>query len=246
MITATRIGDLQKVGYSWITCLRAKDIQDLRSRGVVQLSIFDQRDLAEVRDPERPNERLILCRNSLMTEQRRRKREELLAATEGKLNAIAERVAKGRLISEVKIGLAARKVIDRLKMQKHFVLDIGPGKFTFHRNAEIIEREAALNGLYVVQTAVPADEMTAQEAVDNYRSLQHVEQAFRSLKTTHLMIRPLYHRLEDRVRAHAFLCMLAYYVRWHMAQALKPEGRGRLQQCPVGVGETGGHPKQRR
>lgn len=228
MITTTRIADLQRVDYSWITCLRAKDIQDLRSRGVIQLSIFDERHLAEVSDPERPGERLIVCRNPWMAEERRRKRQELLAATEEKLQAIADRVAKGRWIEEDKIGLAVGKVVHRWRVAKHFVLDIAPRRFTFQRNIESIEREAALDGFYVVRTDVPAKDMTAEEAVDNYRSLQQVEQAFRSMKTTHLNIRPLYHWTEERVRAHAFLCMLAYYVRWHMDKALEP-----IQQQPA-------------
>ncbi len=141
---------------------------------------------------------------------------------EEKLQAIADRVARGRLIDEDKIGLAVGKVVNRWRVAKHFVLDIGPRRFTFQRNPESMEREAALAGVYVVWTDVPAQEMTAEEAVDNYRGLQQVEQAFRSVKTTHLNIRPLYHWTEDRARAHAFLCMLAYYVRWHMDKALEP------------------------
>ncbi len=148
-------------------------------------------------------------------------------ATEKKLQAIADRVAKGRLIDEDKIGLAVGKVVNRWRVSKHFVLDIGPGRFTFQRNVEGIEREAALDAFYVVRTNMPPQEMAAEEAVGNYRRLQQVEQAFRSMKTTHLNIRPLCHWTEDRVRAHAFLCMLAYYVRWHMDKALEP-----IQQQP--------------
>lgn len=222
MLTSSRITDLGKVGYGWITCLRAKDIQNLHQRGIVALSLFDERNLAEVSDPNRPAERLVACRNPLMTEERRRKREELLQATEARLQAVADRVAKGRLAEEQAIGIAVGKVVNRLGMAKHFVIEIGPGRFSFRRNPETIEREAALDGIYVVRTNVPAEEMASAEVVDSYRALQQVEQAFRSLKTTHLQIRPLFHRLEDRVRAHAFLCMLAYYVRWHMAQAVHP------------------------
>ncbi len=213
MITTTRIADLQKVDYSWITCLRAKDIQDLRSRGVIQLSIFDERDLAAVSDPEHPGERLIVCRNLLMADERRRKRQELLAATEAKLQAIADRVAKGRWNDEDKIGLTVGKVVNRWRVAKHFILDIGLGRFSFQRNGESIEREAALDGFYVVRTDVPPEDMTAKEAAANYRSLQQVEQAFRSLKTTHLNNRPLYHWTEDHVRAHAFLSMCTQMTR---------------------------------
>ena len=222
MLTSIRITDLAKVGYGWITCLRAKDMQNLHQRGIVALSLFDELNLAEVSDPERPTERLVACRNPLMTEERRRKREELLAATEIKLQAVANRVAQGRLVEEQAIGIAVGKVVDRLGMAKHFMLAIGPGRFSFWRNSETITREAALDGVYVVRTSVPASELASQEVVDSYRALQQVEQAFRSLQTTHRQIRPLFHRLEDRVRAHAFLCMLAYYVRWHMAQAVRP------------------------
>ena len=143
------------------------------------------------------------------------------------MQAFADRVAKGRLNDEDKIGLTVGKVVNRWRVAKHFILDIGPGRFSFQRNAESIEREAALDGFYVVRTDVPPEDMTAKEAAANYRSLQQVEQAFRSLKTTHLNIRPLYHWTEDHVRAHAFLCMLAYYVRWHMDKALEP-----IQQQP--------------
>lgn len=222
MITRTRIEEIERAGYGWITALRAPEIQKLRADGLLQLSLFDESDLAEITDPARPGERLIVCRNPQVAEERRRKREELLQATEAQLEKVRRRVEKGRLVEAEAIGLAVGKVIDRWKMGKHLDLDIGPGRFDYRRREESIQREAALDGVYVIRTNVPAGDLAAEEVVAGYKSLRQVERAFRSMKTMQLELRPVFHRLEDRVRAHTFLCMLAYYVQWHMERLLRP------------------------
>ncbi len=222
MIASKRIPDIEQAGYGWITALKAKDIQRLDQQGAIQLTLFDERDLFEITDPERPGERLVVCRNPLVAEERRRKRRELLDETEEALKKIKERVEKGRLKEASAIGLAVGRFINRWKMAKHFTLEITDGHFNYHRKLDSIEKEAKLDGLYVIRSNVPVNEMKSEQLVESYKSLQRVEQAFRSMKTTELDMRPVYHRLEDRVRAHAFLVMLAYYVLWHLRQALKP------------------------
>ncbi len=222
MITRTRIEEVERAGYGWITALRAPEIQQLRADGLLQLSLFDESDLAEITDPARPGERLVVCRNPQVAQERRRKREELLQATEAQLEKVRRRVEKGRLVEPEAIGLAVGKIIDRWKMGKHFDLDIGQGRFVYRRKEESIRREAALDGVYVIRTNAPADALKAEEVVAGYKSLRQVERAFRSMKTMQLELRPVFHRLEDRVRAHTFLCMLAYYVQWHMEHLLRP------------------------
>lgn len=222
MITKTRITDLEAAGLDWLTSLRATDIQKLHQQGVLQLSLFDQRDLVELHDPEQPGRRLVACRNPLLAADRARKRTELLADTESELDKIAVRVQAGRLKQASAIGVAVGKVINRRKVAKHFRITIDEGVFTYERDSASIEREAALDGVYIVTTNVPEEKLSADGAVAGYKSLRNVEQAFRTMKTTLLELRPIFHRLEDRVRAHAFLCMLAYYVVWHMRQALEP------------------------
>jgi transposase len=222
MISKTRIADLEAVGLQWITALRAGDIQSLHQRGVLALSLFDERNLAEVHDPERPDRRLVACRNPLLAEERARKRQELIADTEQALEKIKARVESGRLKQAAAIGLAVGRVIDRRNVAKHFKLEISDGHFQYQRDEEAIDKEAALDGVYVVTTNVPTDRLSAEQAVAGYKSLRNVEQAFRTMKTTLLELRPIFHRLEDRVRAHAFLCMLAYYVVWHIRQRLQP------------------------
>lgn len=221
MITKTRIADLKQVGYDWITALRASDIQHLYEDGAFQLSLFDERDVAEIEHPEYPDERLVLNRNPLMTEERRRNRQELLSATERNLEKIRTRVESGRLVDADKIGLAVGKVIDKHKMAKHFILEVSDGSFRYTRDEERIEKEARLDGIYVVRTDVPHEDMPMDEVVDTYKGLQQVEQAFRNMKSMQLELRPVFHRLEGRVRAHVFLCMLAYYVQWHMVRSLR-------------------------
>ena len=226
MITNKRINDeLRDVdGLDWITALRANTIKNLVEQGVVQLSIFDQQDLAEVTSPDFPGERLVVCRNPLLAEERSRKREALLCSTEKELEKIAQatRREKRRLKGKDKIGVRVGKVLNRFKMAKHFNLEINEESFSYQRNEEKINKEAALDGLYVIRTSVSSECLDAESTVRAYKDLSKVERAFRSLKTVDLKIRPIHHRLEDRVRAHVFLCMLAYYVEWHMRQALAP------------------------
>jgi len=227
MITSARIRDeLKPAGFDWISCLRAPAIQLLAADGgPLQLSLFDDRDMAEISAPEQfPGERLIVCRNPLLADQRARKREELLAATERALSRVEAQVRRKRagLRTAAEIGLAVGAEIDRHKMAKHFALDIRDGHLAWRRKLDSIAREARLDGLYVVRTSLPADAMGAAETVQAYKDLARVERAFRSLKTVDLEIRPIRHWTADRVRAHVFLCMLAYHVEWHLRQALAP------------------------
>jgi transposase len=226
MITDARIReDLQGVeGLSWITALRAPAIQELVRQGSLQLSLFDEKDLAEISSPDYPDERLIVCKNPLLAEERARKRKDLLRATEKGLDAIVEAThrKKGRLKDPQKIAFRIGKVLGRFKVGKHFLLHVTEEGFRHERDAESIAREAALDGFYVIRTSVPAEALSSQEAVRAYKGLSRAERAFRSLKTVDLKVRPINHRLADRVRAHVFLCMLAYYVEWHVRRALAP------------------------
>jgi transposase len=226
MIASARIReDLQPApGIEWITALRAPAIRQLASEGVLQLSLFDNRDLAEIAHPDFPGERLIACYNPLLAEERSRKRPELLAATEKELEkvAAATRRKKRPLRGKQNIGLRAGKVLNRYKMGKHFQLGIEEDRFSYRRKQTNIEKERSLDGIYVIRTNVPAEVFSSEQAVRNYESLSGVERAFRGLKTVDLHVRPIHHRQPDRVRAHIFLCMLAYYVEWHMRQDLAP------------------------
>jgi hypothetical protein len=225
MITQARLDETIKPGgLDWITALRAPAIRGLAEAGAIQLSLFDERDLAEITAPEYPNERLIVCRNPLLAEERARKRRELLDATENKLAAIKARVRRSKkpLRGKDKIGLAIGRVINHYKMAKHFVLSIADDDVSFTRNAVQIDAEAALDGVYVLRTNVSSAALDATATVRSYKQLAEVERAFRSLKTVDLEVRPIHHRRPDRVRAHVLLCMLAYYLEWHMRQALKP------------------------
>jgi len=226
MITSARIEEDLRPAASidWITALRAPQIQALRERGSLQLGLFDERDLAEISDPAYPGERLIVCRNPWLAAERARKRQELLADTEMKLAPIAAATTRVQrpLRGKARIGLRVGRVLGRSKVGKHFRLEITEERFSFERDREGIAQEAALDGIYVVRTSVPPERLTAEDAVRSYKRLSAVEQAFRSLKTIELEIRPIFHRLADRVRAHVFLCMLAYYVEWHMRRALAP------------------------
>jgi Transposase DDE domain len=225
MITAARIrDDLTPAGLDWITTLRAPQIQALAESGPLQLSLFDQRDLAEVTAPDYPGERLVVCRNPDLARERARKRDALLAATEHNLSRIAVQVRRRHapLRGQAAIGLAVGAVIDHHKMGKHFALTITDDSFTYHRQPESIDREARLDGLYVIRTSLPAASMGAAETVRAYKDLARVERAFRSLKSIDLQIRPIHHWIEPRVRAHVFLCMLAYHVEWHLRAAWAP------------------------
>jgi len=225
MITQARITeDLSNAGVDWITALRAPAIKALRDAGALQMSLFDERDMASVTSPDFPGERLIVCRNRALATERARKREDLLAATERELARIAAAVARKRepLRGTAAIGLKVGALLDKHKMAKHFTLDIADSRFAFARKTEAIAAEAALDGIYVVRTSLPATVLDDAATVRSYKSLSLVERAFRCLKTVDLQIRPIYHWLADRVRAHVFLCMLAYYLEWHMRRRLAP------------------------
>jgi hypothetical protein len=225
LITQARIDeDLKPAGLDWISALRGPAIKALVDGGALQLSLFDERDMAAITAPEFPSERLIVCRNPDLARERRRKREALLAATERDLAALAAAVARRRrpLRGAAAIGLKVGAVLDRHKMAKHFELTISDDRFGFARKTREITAEAALDGLYVVRTSLPAATLDDVGTVRAYKSLALVERAFRCLKTVDLQIRPIYHWLADRVRAHVFLCMLAYHVEWHLRARLAP------------------------
>jgi transposase len=224
MITSKRIDeDLRDVeGLDWITALRHDGIKKLVEQKTIQLSFFDERDLAEVTSSDYPGERLIVCRNPLLAEERARKRQELLAAAEQKLAAVVQAVSRARqpLRGKDEIGLRIGRDLKSTKMKKHFELTIEEDSFSYRRLDEQIAQEAALDGLYVVRTSLSRETLTAEQTVSSYKDLSQVEWAFRSLKTMDLQVRPIYHWKDDRIRAHVFLCMLAYYVEWHMRGAL--------------------------
>ena len=187
--------------------------------GTLQLGLFDERNLFEFSHPDFPAERLIACRNVDLGKLRAHKREALLQATEKELEKIRARVENGALGGQDKIGVRVGKVVNKYKVGKHFALTIEEARFEFHRLEQQVTAEAALDGLYVIRTSVPKKQITSAEAVRSYKALAEVERAFRSMKTIDLHIRPIHHHLADRVRAHIFLCMLAYYVEWHMREA---------------------------
>jgi len=226
MITSARIReDLRDVdGLDWVSALRTEGIRKLCEAGTIQMSLFDQQDLAEVTSEHFPDERLVVCRNPALAEQRARKRNELLKATEEKLEPIriATQRTRNPLRGEQEIGLRVGKVINQHKMAKHFDLTITETSFTYTRNEERIREEAAIDGLYVVRSSVDKQEMNSERVVETYKSLAKVERAFRCMKTIDLSLRPIYHRNEDRIRSHVFICMLAYYVEWHMREKLRP------------------------
>lgn len=225
MITEARINQTVKpAGLNFITALRAPAIHSLAQAGAIQLSLFDERDLAEVSSPDYPDERLIVCRNPLLADERRRKRRELLDATEQDLRRIQTRVrrAKRPLRGKDRIGLAVGQVLNHHKVGKHFEVKITDADLTFERKTEQINAEALLDGIYVLRTDVKSALLDAAATVRAYKNLAAVERAFRSLKTVDLEVRPIHHRRADRVRAHVLLCMLAYYLEWHMRKVLKP------------------------
>ena len=225
MITQTQIETFRdEEGLGWISCLRNRSIRELVSRGSLNRSLFDEKNLAEIRSPSYPGERLIACFNPLLAEERRRKRLELLQATQEDLERLAKEVKrrKHKLLGKAEIGLKAGRLLNRFKMGKLFTLKIGDGVFEWSRREDEIEREAQLDGIYVVRTSEPPQRFSAKDTVRTYKSLALVERAFRCLKGIDVLVRPIHHRLEDRVRAHIFLCMLTYYVEWHMRKALAP------------------------
>jgi hypothetical protein len=223
MLTSARIDRLREAGgIGWVSCLRAPAIRALVEAGDLQLGLFDERNLAEITSPEFPGERLVVCRNPALRAERARKREALLAATEGALATVAGMVGRGRLRSAAAIGLRAGRVVNAKKMAKHFELDIAEGVFAYRRRTDAIAQEAALDGLYVVRTSVGAERLDSASVVETYKRLSAVERDFRALKGDDLAVRPIFHWREDRVRAHLFVCFLAAYVRWHLEAAWAP------------------------
>lgn len=224
MITTARIEQLRELGgFGWVTALRAPAIAALAADdGPLQMSLFDQTNLAEISHPDYPGERLIACRNPALAAERARKRLALLDATDTELTTIAEAVAAGRLTGAGKIGVRIGRVVGKYKMAKHYTLDITDHTFTFTRLQTSIDAEAALDGIYVIRTSVPLEQMTAGKVVTTYKSLSRVERDFLSLKSIDLDLRPIRHYTETRVKAHVFLCALAAYLTWHLRQAWTP------------------------
>src|SRR5271169_4780892 len=224
MITSARIRDeLRPAGLDWITALRAPQIRALLDTGAFQLSLFDERDLAEITAPEFPGERLVVCKNPLLAEERARKREDLLRATEAALTKLADQIARGTGPTGTdRIARAIGRIENRYKLAKLFDIAVAEDGFTFGRNTLRIAEEARLDGFYVIRTSVEDKALAAESVVGAYKSLARVERAFRTLKTVDLHLRPIHHWLASRVRAHVFLCMLACHVEWHMRECLKP------------------------
>jgi transposase len=225
MLTQTQIEELRRYpGLGWISALRSHAIRDLVKGGFLQMSLFDRKDLAEIRCPDFPDERLMACYNPLLAQRRGRKRQELLEATEREFKRISKEVSRRTQtpLKKEEIGEKVGKVIGRYKMGKHFTVTIGEGTFSYERNEVKIDQEAALDGIYVIRTSEPAERLSAEDTVRSYKNLTQVERAFRSLKGVDLLIRPIWHHTEDHVRSHIFICMLAYYVEWHMRKALAP------------------------
>jgi hypothetical protein len=220
MVTKANLESLRgERGVAWISALRAPQVRKLVKEGSLQLSLFDELNLAEIASPDYPDERLVVCRNPLVAEERARKRADLLEATEQLLAPIKARVDAGTLRGAAEIGLAVGQVINRRKVKKHFELTIEDERFEYRRKEEQIAEEASLDGFYVLRTNLPGEELSAPEVVRSYKALAQAERAFRTLKGPELELRPIHHRLEQRVRAHAFLCMLAYYLEWHLRKA---------------------------
>jgi Transposase DDE domain len=226
MVTAANIALLREHGFDWITALKAPQVQALVEQGELQLSLFDETNLAEIASDRYPGERLVVCRNPHVARERARKREALLAATEQELAKVKASVdnPRGRLYGKPAgvIGERAGRVVNRFKVAKHFQLAIADGRFDYRRDQQAITEEAALDGFYVLRTSVGADALSPQAVVRAYKLLAQAERAFRAMKSAELEIRPIHHRLEDRVRAHVFLCMLAYAIRFEIEQRLAP------------------------
>ena len=224
MISHKAIQELKELeGFGWITALKSGQIRSLLEGEALQLGLFDERNLLELtHHPDYPGERLVACRNPQLAKLRAHKRRALLEATQKELEKVRERVQRGRLKGQAVIGLRVGRVLNKYKVGKHFALQITERSFKFHLLDEQIAAEAALDGIYVIRTSIPKKQMSAADAVRNYKALANVERAFRALKTVDLKVRPIHHRLETRVRAHIFLCMLAYYLEWHLLEAWRP------------------------
>jgi len=222
MLTQTQIDALKEhPELGWISALRSGSIRRLMASGDLQRSLFDETNLAEIRSPEFPGERLMACYNPLLADERGRKREELLVATEKELAKLARQVSRRtkRPMSQTEIALRAGRIVNRFKVAKHFELSIADGVFDYARQPASIEQESQLDGIYVIRTSESDTELSADDAVRNYKRLAEVEQAFRSLKSIDLLVRPIRHRTEAHVRAHIFVCLLAYYIQWHLKRA---------------------------
>jgi transposase len=250
MVTKANLEALRgEQGVAWISALRAPQVRRLVKDGALQLSLFDELNLAELASPDYPDERLVVCRNPLVAEERRRKRADLLEATEQLLAPIKARVDAGTLRGAAEIGLAVGQVINRRKVKKHFELTIEDERFEYRRKEEQIAEEASLDGFYVLRTNVPAEDLSAPEVVRSYKALAQAERAFRTLKGPELELRPIHHRLEQRVRAHAFLCLLAYYLEWHLrkawAELLFDDERPPVPEDPVAKAERSPEAKRK-
>jgi hypothetical protein len=224
MITSARIKALKEIpGMAWLTCLRAPAIKKLaEDGGPLQLSLFDTQDLAEISSPDYPGERLIACHNPFLAAERAAHRQRLLAATEAELAKITAMVEAGRLAGPARIGVRAGKVINKRKVAKHFIPDIGERSFSWRRDQDNIDAEAAFDGIYVIRTPVPETELDPAGTVTAYKMLKYVERDFRHIKSDDLDLRPVFHRLEKRVKGHVLICMLAAYLTWHLRQAWTP------------------------
>ncbi|MGH3524341.1 MAG: IS1634 family transposase, partial [Mycobacterium sp.] len=224
MITNARIKELRdRGGMDWVTALRAPAIAALASDdGPLQMSLFDTQNFAEITHPDYPGERLICCRNPALAESRARKRQQLLAATDTELTTIATRVRNGKLRGADAIGVTVGKIINKHKMAKHFTLAITENTFDYHRDQQRIDAEAALDGIYVIRTSLDTESLDAPGVITAYKNLASVERDFRIIKVDDLDLRPIHHRLEDRVRAHVLICMLAAYLIWHLRRAWAP------------------------
>jgi hypothetical protein len=226
MITSARIAAIKELppeeGWAWLTCLRAAEIRKLAETGPLQMSLFDQQDLAEIAHPDFPDERFIACRNPALAQERARKRQDLLAATEKLFAPIITAVAQGRLRGEDQIGLKLGKVLSKYKMAKHFTITITDTSLAITRDQTAIDAEAALDGIYVIRTSVPVDILGPADIVVAYKNLSNVERDWRNIKVDDLDLRPIHHWLEDRVKAHVLICMLAQYLVWHLRHALAP------------------------
>jgi transposase len=226
MLTQPQITTLkQQEGCGWISCLRSSDIRKLlEARDPSDAPLFTQGNIAEITHPDFPGERLVACYNEFLATDRARTRHELLACTEELLKKLEQQVCrrKHKILSAAEIGMKAGRIIGKYKVAKHFALSIGDGRITWTRKADTIAREKALDGIYIVRTSEPAETLSAPDVVRAYKRLGNVEKAFRTFKGIDLLVRPINHHLETRVRAHIFLCMLAYYIEWHMRIALAP------------------------
>jgi hypothetical protein len=225
MLTQAQIEKVKDTpGIGWISALRSSAIRDLVEQGNIQMSLFDTRDLAEITSDKYPGERLIACFNPLLAQERKRKRNDLLEATENILNTLIRTVVRRTRtpLGKAEIGKKVGAIMNRFKMAKHFILTIDDGRFAFTRNETSITREEALDGIYVIRTSEPAERLSPEDTVRSYKRLAQVERVFKTFKGIELLVRPIWHRTEDHVRAHLFLCMLAYYVEWHMRKALAP------------------------